>query len=330
MFTHTTSFTDINDHVLAYVDTHRPGYTTSTFAQQQAFLASTAPADQAIKRTILTEAMADAYGIPLNTVYTIFANPQGHTATSTLGAHALAMVQMFELTLRGTGHDHVWLNEPCQYTLHTLQTVGNWDRSLPFDGHRETTLYTGRCARHLMHLVVNGRFSYSAISMLAALIEEERHTAGTDIIRRLIPHRYVANPDHGQTTPSGKLWSKTAQADGREDLLDALIRANYAMARAASQTIALDMERTRPHTVWLMTEPQDPYDPYDHAHHIVASDPYVLEQLRWRTLLEDIATYAQPPEDLTALIDHHRAQHEEALQAIYNAATPNTAATLLI
>ena len=51
--------------------------------------------------------------------------------------------------------------------------------------------------------------------------------AGSERIRSLIPHRYVAGSDHGKREKGGSLWDMRVEAGGMEPQLDELQRRYY-------------------------------------------------------------------------------------------------------
>ncbi len=217
--------------------------------------------------------------------------------------------------LVGIGEDSFSLNEHFAqgHSLLDFATLLAYDeddhafqeeaRARDFPGHVKRP-YAGDLHGTWARCLTDGQLTYLNLSMAAWYAYGAAELAGIDEVKRLVPHRYVAGPDHGKKTPDGmSRWDQRIDASGHEQLLDELQRRIRDYESLRSQALLSELKDRAQVATWFIDNPY-PDEPKAQGERnllIVFSDPSALANVRFTSFLRDCKAMEQPRDELSAL-----------------------------
>ena len=234
---------------------------------------------------------------------------------------ALALFETWQYTLlnsalqpvRGIGEDYFCLQESLgeKTLLHfsTLYDYDYWDHCFQEEARSlESPQYATRPYRGSLHLTwarlyIDGTFYYATLSMAAMYILSAIRDAGENLIREIIPFRYVEGKEHGKRERKGTVFDLRIDAAGQEgqlkELQDRFER--YLSDRGESLQEQFDHAATKAvHFIDRSTT--------DENHiHIIFTDRKVLETIRLRYFIQDCRSISEA----TKITDFYRIVEQE-------------------
>ena len=123
--------------------------------------------------------------------------------------------------------------------------------------------------------------------------------AGSERIRSLIPHRYVAGSDHGKREKGGSLWDMRVEAGGMEPQLDELQRRYYEYLGDCHSRLLERFDDQGARRVYIQRTEQGVERNIEFAF----SDQRALDAVRCRRFWADCQRIAGDSSELAALID---------------------------
>ena len=160
-------------------------------------------------------------------------------------------------------------------------------------------------------------FTYANLSMVAGYLQDLAEERASDIINRLIPHRYVDGKNHGKRSGKGFEWDLRVDADGKEDLLDELRGRQYEYVIRRSLALSESWDRRGSASVYIVAR-----DIAGESHQdFLFSGTAALKAVRFQSFLRDCRRLARPIAELAPEIEAEqqaaetfmRAEHERLL-----------------
>lgn len=149
---------------------------------------------------------------------------------------------------------------------------------------------------------MNGRLCDLTLTMAASWLLDAADEAARDELDRLVPHRHVPGPEHGQRNERGFIrWDLLVDTGGHEALHDALQRRIWDELARRGQELALAWVERRQGMCWLDDTPYD-HEPADEQNlRVIFSDPDALAAARLGSIPHDCRRIARPLAELHGL-----------------------------
>ncbi len=162
--------------------------------------------------------------------------------------------------------------------------------------------YRGSLYHTWARLLIDGAFYYANLSMVAGYIYSQLDDFGSDRIRELIPHVYVAGPNHGKREGNGRLWDRRADAGGQEAQLKELRQRYYRYTAARWEALSQRLDKQAEGKVYQVDQNQE------HEPHMdfMFTDKTVLQAVRFRHFMSDCRAMMGDSQELQTLIDQER------------------------
>lgn len=162
--------------------------------------------------------------------------------------------------------------------------------------------YTGSLYGTWARALVNGRLCYLTLTMASAWLLDAADESAHDKLDRLVPHRHVPGPEHGQRTERGHIrWDMRVDAGGHELLYDTLQRRIWDELARRGKELAQAWAERRQAVCWLDDTPYE-HEPADEQNlRVIFSDPDALAAVRFGSFLRDCRRIARPLAELQAL-----------------------------
>lgn len=225
------------------------------------------------------------------------------------------------LPIKGIGEDYFFLNEHLgEKTLLDFETLYDYD----LDDHnfqetarrKESPDYVRKPYRGALYLVwarlfADGQFTYATLSCAAGYVFSQTDPYGHDVIKELIPHRYVEGDHHGKREGTGYLFDLRVDADGREEQLDELQDRyfRYQIDHYDEQRDLWDQEALG--AAYII---QDDHDD-DPNLAFIFTDKTAMRQIRFRHFLRDSRVIERDPALLHQRIDTEKTNIRQFLEA---------------
>ncbi|WP_405230156.1 hypothetical protein [Lentisalinibacter sediminis] len=214
------------------------------------------------------------------------------------------------LPFQGIGDNDFFLNECFAegVTLLDFATVGEYARHdhefqeqarKTEDPTYEVRPFQGDLYPCWARLNIDGEFHYATIMSLARYLTDRLDNAGSERIRSLIPHRYVAGTDHGKREKGGSLWGMRVEAGGMEPQLDELQHRYYGYLRNCHSRLLERFADQGAQRVHIERTEQG----VERNIEFVFSDQRALDAVRFRRFYADCQRIAGDSSELAALID---------------------------
>ena len=197
------------------------------------------------------------------------------------------------LPLYGVGEDFFWLNEDLgNRTLldfATLYDYDIWDHRFQEEARKNESPeyvpqpYRGSLYLAWARLLIDGRFNYAMLSMVAGYLRSEIEEAGYQQMQKLIPHHHVDGERHGKRTKTGTIWDQRIDAGGMEGQLQELRSRFWRYLDDRYAELQLEFDVSADAAVWLL----DRSTPEENHVHFVFSDKTALQQVRFRHFVHD-------------------------------------------
>lgn len=323
-------FADIQALVEQAVVAEVPEFASWTEAERTRWKISKVPAVDEIKERIRCLLVARATGTTPEDIAKannrVLSSPDT-TLTDLAGPLAPEYANAVSLAMDGIGADHFFLNEHFHdgEDLSHFRTVGDWDRddhayqqdARAKDFGTEPQPYQGSLYAEWGRCVVDGRFAYMGLHMAHYYVASDMEEHGRDLIQTLVPSRFKANPDHGQKTAQGTIWSMEKDAGGLEDVLKALEKAMDTHIQDTTQRLADKACANPTPEVWLIRS-TDAYTPAWETHYeAIFLNPEAVDRVRWTSFLSDIATMAGDEAELAAVVARETQTLHDLLNSLY-------------
>jgi hypothetical protein len=197
------------------------------------------------------------------------------------------------LLATGIGEDYVYLNEciAAGKTLLDFPTLYHFDyadylfqeeaRKRDFADYKGIEYYAYQNPSWA-RLLIQERFYYATFTSLATYALDDIESAGNEIIRQLIPHKYVDGKNHGNQEKGGFVWDVKIDAAGQEAQLDELRSRWYGYQRERWVALSESNVQQLP-AVYIHDKDWDD-DPH---RFFVFTNEITLKQIRWRHFLSD-------------------------------------------
>lgn len=232
------------------------------------------------------------------------------------------------LPLTGIGEDHFFLNEHFREgdsILH-YQTLREYDESeyrwQEEYRQKESADYIIKPYRGYLYLgwarlFVDGKFTYTTLSMAAGYLNSLIDGHGGDLLDQRIPHRYVPGPHHGERVGDNTRWDMRVSADGREDVLEELRERLWIYVQARHEALSESWDARGLNGVYILDESCDG----ECNLHLVFTDKQALSRVRFRSFMRDCRAMRRSATELHRAIDEEKAalasfieaQHAEVL-----------------
>lgn len=216
------------------------------------------------------------------------------------------------LSLTGIGDDNFFLNEHLgDKTLLDFDTVYDYDyddycfqeaaRKKETPDH-EVRPYRGTLYHRWARLNIDGAFYYADLSCTAGDVLSTIDDLGSDRISELIPHEYVAGPDHGKKEGNGFRYDRRIEAGGLEAQLEELQDRFHHYTNERYNALADEFDRKGLRRVYLI----DRSTAHDPHMDFVFSDKTALRAVRFRHFMKDCRKIMGDAEKLDSTIDKER------------------------
>lgn len=261
-----------------------PRYFSLSPMEKEVFGAKLTPDEELI---IDQQLYADLFGISVST------REEGQTAHENLSPQDVNRFNEAILPLQGVGDDCFWLNEFCgDGSTRDFKTLYDYDlsdhefqedcRDKDFPD-RARKPYRGSLYATWARLFVDDVFTYATLFCTAGYLLTEIEDHGSDVLDRLIPHRYVCGKDDGKPEQGGFLMDTRIDAGGKEEQFRELQDRfrGYQMKRYEELLDHWDEKALG--RAWIIdeTKPDDP------ATIFVFSDKTALQRVRQRHFIAD-------------------------------------------
>lgn len=214
------------------------------------------------------------------------------------------------LPFQGIGDNDFFLNECSAEGTRLLDfaTVGDYarhDHELQEQARKtedpiyEVRPFQGDLFPCWARLNIDGEFHYATIVSLARYLADRLDSAGSERIRSLIPHRYIAGSDHGKREKGGSLWDMRVEAGGMEPQLDELQRRYYEYLGDCHSRLLERFDDQGARRVYIERTEQG----VERNTEFVFSDQRALDAVRFRRFWADCQRIAGDSAELAVLID---------------------------
>ena len=139
---------------------------------------------------------------------------------------------------------------------------------------------------------------------------------GHEFINATVPHTWVNNDDHGKKVPGGRIWSQRVNANGKEDLYEALTKAEREYNQERYIQLQIRFAQEARGETWLIARTGDGHLSWEINHDAIFSDPSALDKIRFSAFNDDMHASAGDLEWLEALEKEERDQQRAVLQAV--------------
>jgi hypothetical protein len=274
--------------------------------------------------TMPSEAYTRVQRVLLNSLLGIRCSPDEDeidAAWKDVPTKKLYLLNWASLLTRGIGDDFFYLNVfmdegksvldytslyHYDYQFHLFQESSKAEDS---DDYEPCDYYAWRHSSWA-RLLVNDQFYYASLLSVATHFLDEIGSAGDDVIRRLIPHRYVDGVDNGKPVDGGFVWDMKLDADGFEGELEELRDrwCGYQHQRwvALSQMFAQSEPAVYTHDIETDDDPHRLF---------LFNNEHILKQIRWQSFLNDCEPHMRSFADLSSsLSDEIQCAHSWLMQ----------------
>ena len=162
--------------------------------------------------------------------------------------------------------------------------------------------YRGTLYHRWARLNIDGAFYYADLSCMAGSVLSAIEDLGFDRISELIPHEYVAGPDHGKREGNGFLYDRRIEAGGLEAQLEELQNRFHHYTSKRYNALADAFDRKGLRRVYLI-ERSTAHEPHMD---FVFSDKTALQAVRFRHFMKDCRKIMGDAEELDSTIDKER------------------------
>ncbi len=205
-----------------------------------------------------------------------------------------ARINSVLLPIMGIGEDLFFLNEYLGKSKTILGFETLYDYDIDDFEYQESTRanddsgyvrqpYRGSLYLSWARLLIDGKFSYATLSMVAGYIYSQLEDFGSNLIDRLIPHEYVPGKNHGKPESNGYLMDFKVNAGGLEPQLEELRERYYHYTVKSYQRILREFDNRTEIYVHILDE-SDKNEPH---HHFLFSNKEALKSIRFRSFLRD-------------------------------------------
>jgi len=184
------------------------------------------------------------------------------------------------------------------------------------------TPYAGALHGTWARCMRDGRLCYLTLSTAASRVLDVAHNAAEEEIERLIPHRFVSGPKHGQEEGGLVQWDQRVDAAGHEHLLEELQRRVWRFEAGRFRDLQYEINELQLSSAFLVEDPYPEAAPGEQNLLVVFSDPLALERVRLTSFLADCTSMARSHDWLTQVEEGERdrvlhyvnEQHRELLR----------------
>lgn len=225
---------------------------------------------------------------------TVFGDDEKEEVWDEMTVEQCTKINATLLPLKGIGEDFFYLNE-CfddSKNLLSFKTLYDFD----FDdykfqeGSRKKDLgnYSGKPYRGSLYLtwtrlMIDGRFSYGVLSMVAGYLYNELDEYGNGYIEKLIPYEFKQGKHHGKAVSSGYLYDMQVDAEGLEPQLEELRHRFWNHLNIVYEKLMDEFDRKSNQHVFIL----DQSKPGDPCHHFLFSDKEILKHIHFKTFMSD-------------------------------------------
>ncbi len=199
------------------------------------------------------------------------------------------------LPLQGIGEDYFFLNESFEKGKSTLSyaTLHDYDfdnfqfqekcRMRDIEGY-EGKPYYGSLFGTWARLLINGKFSYAFLDMMAGYIYCEVEDFGNEYTSKLIPSEFKPGKGHGEKDEDGYFfYNMKEDAGGLELQLQELNRRFRRQLQDTYERLEVEFSEKSRQQVFILDTSRDGVP----GHHFIFTDEAVLPHIRPKTFLKD-------------------------------------------
>ncbi|MBU2513281.1 hypothetical protein KJ966_18225 [bacterium] len=205
-----------------------------------------------------------------------------------------ARINLILLPIMGIGEDLFFLNEHLGKTQTILDFETLYDYDVDDFEYQESARakdntgyvrqpYCGSLYLSWVRLMIDGKFSYATLSMVAGYIYSQLEAFGSNLIDRLIPHKYVHGKNHGKPESNGYLMDFKINAGGLEPQLEELRERYYNYTAKSYQRLLQEFDDQTEAYVHILDESKE-NEPH---HHFLFSNKKALKEIRFRSFMRD-------------------------------------------
>lgn len=204
------------------------------------------------------------------------------------------------LPLKGIGEDFFYLNE-CfndSKSLLSFKTLYDYDLDdYMFQENcrkKDSKSYYGKPFQGSLYLtwarlMIDGRFSYGVLSMVAGYMYSKLDECGNEYIEKLIPYEFKQGKNHGKAVSSGYLYDMQVDAKGLELQLEDLRHRFWKHLDEVYDKLMDEFDRKSHQYIFIL----DQSKPGDPCHHFLFSDQEILKHIHFKTFMRDCRAYEQ-------------------------------------
>ncbi len=224
------------------------------------------------------------------------------------------------LPLQGIGGDYFYLNECFAEGRNILSfpTLYDYDfadyqfqedcRRRDFPDYQRKP-YQGSLYFTWARLLIDGKFSYGVLSMLAGYINSEVDGFGNDYIAELIPYQFKPGKNHGKKEDAGYLYDMKTDASGLEPQLDELKRRFWNHLQEGRERLQAEFSRESMQQVFILNTSREG----DPNHQFIFTDKDILPRIAFKTFMVDCRKAEQSDHSILA----DRIEEEKGLTQRY-------------
>ena len=203
------------------------------------------------------------------------------------------------LPLAGMGDNCFFLNEMGSKGALDFETWYDYD----FDDHefQESSNagvqegytirpYKGRTYPRWARMLIDDKFYYVTLLTEAGFLCNALSEVEHDYINELIPYDFVEGKNHGKKEKGGSLWDMRRDANGLEAQLDELETRLWDYQRSRHDYLVDQCFNEQHKAVYFVDVSGDELDP---CMTIIASDPSVMKEIHFKSIVADCRRYEQ-------------------------------------
>lgn len=165
--------------------------------------------------------------------------------------------------------------------------------------------YKGTTYSRWARMLIDGKFYYVTLLTKAGFLFNALSDVEYDYINELIPYRFVEGKNHGKKEKGGSLWDMRRDAYGLEAQLDELETRLRDYLSSRHDYLVDQCFNEQQKAVYFVEVSEDELDP---CMTIIASDPSVMKEIHFKSIVADCRRYQQ---EVTAVLQS--ADSEKAL-----------------
>lgn len=211
------------------------------------------------------------------------------------------------LPLVGVGENCFYLNESTgDEGILDFKTWYNYD----FHDHEfqetfreEKKPYYGTIFGRWTRMFIDGEFFYVTMETEAGHLITAMEDASGNYTSELIPYEWIEGKDHGKKTKGGSRWDMKRDAQGFEKHLEELDKRVRAYQISRSDCLIEQCFNDKHKAIYMVDVSRGEFDP---AKLIIASDPEVMKEIHFKTIIADCCRYEKDVAYLLARVEEEQ------------------------